>query len=188
MHDDAGAPVATEQLTAQILEAGQNTLVFDPDLEDQAISNSPEWQVYHSLLANLGIEDGALDAMMTGVDTRLVSPLLPLKALLQIPPGATKPLSKSAIDQALADLTLRNLESDLLRSAAEELEMLGPAPRDPEIAEAIEGGMNIDLLERALAHPQGAERGKKRRVCIAAHLFLLGPTFPRPTLSLSNKQ
>ena len=61
MHDDAGAPVATEQLTAQILEAGQNTLVFDPDLEDQAISNSPEWQVYHSLLANLGIEDGALD-------------------------------------------------------------------------------------------------------------------------------
>ena len=155
MHDDAGAPVATEQLTAQILEAGQNTLVFDPDLEDQAISNSPEWQVYHSLLANLGIEDGALDAMMTGVDTRLVSPLLPLKALLQIPPGATKPLSKSAIDQALADLTLRNLESDLLRSAAEELEMLGPAPRDPEIAEAIEGGMNIDLLERALAHPDG---------------------------------
>ena len=140
---------------SQIHSAAKALLTSDVMFQPEALAASDEWEDYHNVLKAGGLSEETLDTQLTGLMAQLVTPLLALTDLKLTPSGQTIPYNEEVIETLISERTLRQLEGDLLATAAEELEMLGPSPRDPEIASAIEGGMNIDLLERALAHPEG---------------------------------
>ncbi len=130
-------------------------LTCEEAMQPEALAATEEWADYQTSLTELGLNEASLDVQLTGLIARAVTPLLAPDQLNLIRPDAAQDYTATAVEKIISDRTIRMLESDLLATAAEELEMLGPVPRDPEIAAAIEGGMNIDLLERALAHPEG---------------------------------
>ncbi len=148
-----GGPSPSRE-TRDLLEKGLFLLRADTEA-DANLASSPEWSAYAEALEAIGVDDAMSDAQLTGFIGHFMTPLLPLHALKLSQGTSALPCSPEAVDAAISERTIRTLEADLLRTAAEELETLGPAPRDAEIADAIEGGMNIDLLERALAHPEG---------------------------------
>lgn len=135
--------------------AARALLQCEEALSGEGFAASAEWADYEQALLDLGVSEAATDTLLIGLIAHQVTPFLPVNALLYLREDEAAPFSGQAVDKAISRRTLRMLEADLLRNAAEELEDLGPSPRDPEIAEAIDGGMNIDLLERALAHPEG---------------------------------
>ena len=139
----------------EILNSGDAVLNCDALSALDGLGNSAEWTAHADLLAEEGVDLSILEAYLTGIEGRWISPLVNPASLTDTGFDTATAFSFERINKFVSDKTHRTLEGDLLRSAAEELEALGPSPRDPEIADALEGGMNIDLIERALAHPDG---------------------------------
>ena len=177
MSEATGAHIELSELKQSLLTNGFGLLTSDEALEGEGLAGSEFWASYEQALLAIGIGEAAIDAQLTGLISKQVTPLLSTDHLVLAPTKSACDYKDGLIEQAISERTLRVLEADLLRNAAEELETLGPAPRDPEIAEAIEGGMNIDLLERALAHPEGVFG------CIKALRLAAGRTRPIDQMS-----
>ena len=138
-----------------LLEAGHSLMTRDPEFDDGAIELSQEWAEFCVALKASCLTSSAAEQYLTAIQVRHITPWLSRKNLTLIPMAASKILTAEALDTAISAKLSHSLNQDLIRTAADELETLGPAPRDAELAEALLSGMSIDLLERALAHPEG---------------------------------
>ena len=141
--------------TETLLQAAVSLLSRDPEFDAHCISESPEWAEYVSALSAIDLTDTARSDLLSAIQNRILTPLAATEMVLLNSGAPSGTLSAPELDQIISDRLAKSLQADLLRTAAYDLETLGPAPRDPELAEALQQGMSIDLLERALAHPEG---------------------------------
>ncbi|WP_293617713.1 hypothetical protein [Ponticaulis sp.] len=149
-NETTGADWATESLSSAAV-----LLARDPEFDANCITESPEWADYILTLSGAPISEDERAQYLSAIQNRLISPLAPLFAVRMRSDAPAMPLTNDALEHLVSERLANALKTDLLRTAAYELEELGPAPRDPEIAEALQQGLSIDLLERALAHPEG---------------------------------
>lgn len=136
-------------------EAGHALMIRDPEFDDGSIELSEEWEELKAALGSLSLSDALTEQYLLTIQARHITPWLKRPNLTSLQSALTTDLSGEALDKAISTRLSHNLHQDLMRATADELEALGPAPRDAELADALMGGMSIDLLERALAHPEG---------------------------------
>ena len=137
------------------LSAAKAFIQRDVDFEPDDQIDGEEWA---NLTASLSLSELTNDQKtlyLSLIGQHVITPLAPSSLLCDIQKTAPTPLTATAIDQAISRRLTDDVQKDLLRAAAEQLEDLGPAPRDPEIAAAMDAGLSVDLLERALSHPEG---------------------------------
>tara|TARA_B100000678_G_scaffold288144_1_gene296022 strand:- start:186 stop:2546 length:2361 start_codon:yes stop_codon:yes gene_type:complete len=147
-------PSAPAYLEAH-LSAGRDYLQNDPEFDPGPETDTSEWLDLKTTVAALPLNDDQKSLYLSLLADRVLTPLSLAQNVFEGQKRGLPPLSPEALDIAISDKLSSDLQKDMLRAAVDELEELGPAPRDPELAEAINRGMSIDLIERALSHPEG---------------------------------
>ena len=136
---------------------GASSAFISRDVEFEADDHieGEEWAALQLSVSDGGLKDEEKALYLSLIREHIITPLAQADFLCDVPQGEPTPLSPEAIDDLISSRLSDDLQKDLLRAAAEQLEDLGPAPRDPDIAAAMDAGLSVDLLERALSHPEG---------------------------------
>ena len=159
------SPSAADWIS-DMLAASSVFLRRDSDFEDN-LTDSEEWRALCETMSASPLSEADQAAYLSLIANRVIAPLSTAEDVVDTWTTRIEALSSAAMDSAISARLSRDVQKDLLRSAADQLEDLGPAPRDPDIAAAIEAGTSIDLLERALGHPEGI-----RGTLVALHTAL----------------
>ncbi|WP_147372379.1 TSCPD domain-containing protein [Henriciella barbarensis] len=91
------------------------------------------------------------DAMQSG----RVSPILPLDTLVLLPQRRFAADGAAALREALDTRTSDRLEKESRLGLADLVEQLGVAPKNAELAEALNAGLPAQMIEAGITHPEG---------------------------------
>lgn len=91
------------------------------------------------------------DAMQSG----RVSPVLPLETLVLLPQRRFAADGTAALREAMDSRTSERLEKEARLGLADLVEQLGVAPKNAELAEALNAGLPAQMIEAGITHPEG---------------------------------
>ena len=91
------------------------------------------------------------DAMQSG----RVSPILPLDTLVLLPQRRFAADGTAALREAMDARTSERLEKETRLGLADLVEQLGVAPKNAELAEALNAGLPAQMIEAGITHPEG---------------------------------
>lgn len=155
MQDISETATGTENWQAEYFQAAGEFVTRDPDFDSEGPASSVEWSALEEAIAAAPLSETNRDILLTLLQNAQVTPLLPLDFITGASGLMAEPLTADRLRTLSDEHVAQSLKADLMRAAADQLEELGPSPRDPEIAEALQAGLSVDLVERALAHPEG---------------------------------
>ena len=155
MQDNSDTATETEDWQPEYFQAAGEFVTRDPDFDSEGPASSVEWTALEEAVAAAPLSDINHDVFLSRLQNAQVTPLLPLDFITGASGLMPEPLTADRLRVLSDEHVAQSLKADLMRSAADQLEELGPSPRDPEIAEALQAGLSVDLVERALAHPEG---------------------------------